>query len=141
MGVAAWGLTVFADGPDDGAKESPRKDPRKTVRRLARGPRRVQPLEVALDQDHDNLKSPPEELDAATASLKKLDKNGDGKLTPEEYRPPRSDQLGRGPGSARVMDKVRAMDSGPRDGQGPRERCAGPRDGDGAGRKRPAARA
>ena len=113
MGVAAWGLTVFADPPEDGPKD--RSEGRQSQDGPPRrGPPRP-PLEVALDLDHDHEIS-SEELETATASLKKLDKNGDGKLTPEEYRPPRPDQQGRGPG--------------PRDGQGPRE-GRGPREGDG----------
>lgn len=41
-----------------------------------------------------------EEITNATASLKKLDKNGDGKLTPDEFMPPRPSGQGQGPGRA-----------------------------------------
>ena len=40
----------------------------------------------ALDLDKDGVLS-TEEIGKAMESLKTLDKNGDGKLTPEEYRP------------------------------------------------------
>jgi hypothetical protein len=53
-----------------------------------RGNNSRQPLEIVLDKNHDNVIS-AEELEGAVAALKKLDKNGDGKLTPDEYRPPR----------------------------------------------------
>jgi hypothetical protein len=48
----------------------------------------------ALDADHDHVIS-AEEIAKASESLKKLDKNGDGKLTEEETRPPHPP---RGPG-------------------------------------------
>ena len=44
------------------------------------------PLMEALDLDKDGVLS-TEEIGKAMESLKTLDKNGDGKLTPEEYRP------------------------------------------------------
>ncbi|HEY5312696.1 MAG TPA: hypothetical protein VIK18_09250, partial [Pirellulales bacterium] len=71
------------------------------------------PLETTLDANQDGEIS-ASEMDAAPAALRKLDKNGDGKLTPEEYRP-RHPRRGMGP---------RDGDSGrpprPRDGdQGP----------------------
>src|SRR5947207_12515363 len=46
----------------------------------------ISPLEEALDTDHDGIISVEEIANASTA-LKKLDKNGDGKLTPDEFRP------------------------------------------------------
>ena len=64
------------------------------------------PLVEALDKDHDGTIS-SEELAGAVESLKKLDKNGDGKLTEDELRPtgpprrPPNDgppESGRGPG-------------------------------------------
>lgn len=59
------------------------------------GGRMTMPLMTALDPNSDG------EIDAteianATAALKKLDKNGDGKLTREELRP--EGGRGRGPG-------------------------------------------
>ncbi|HTI73112.1 MAG TPA: phospholipid-binding protein, partial [Candidatus Limnocylindria bacterium] len=50
----------------------------------------------ALDLNHDGVID-ADEIAQASASLKKLDKNGDGKLTPDELRPPRPAGPG-GPG-------------------------------------------
>ncbi len=124
LGVAAWGLTVFAEGTDDSPGDKP--EGRASQDGPPRRPPPRQPLEVALDQDQDGEIS-AEELEAATASLKKLDKNDDGKLTPEEYRPPRPGPLGRGAGPGSGPN----AGPGPRDGEGPPR---GPRDGAG-GRK------
>jgi hypothetical protein len=53
------------------------------------GPRMpASPLITALDLNGDGIID-AEELAKAGESLKKLDKNGDGKLTPDEYRPQR----------------------------------------------------
>ena len=46
------------------------------------------PIVEALDLNHDGTID-ADEIAKASASLKKLDKNGDGKITPEEYRPQR----------------------------------------------------
>ncbi len=61
-----------------------------------RGPRPPMPLLVALDLNHDGVID-AEEIAKASESLKKLDKNGDGKLTPDEIHPPRPGGRG-GPG-------------------------------------------
>ena len=53
------------------------------------------PLFNALDANHDGVID-SSEIDNAPAALRTLDKNGDGKLTMDELRPPRPD--GRGPG-------------------------------------------
>ena len=50
------------------------------------GGRRPMPVIEALDADHDGVIS-AEELKNATAALLTLDKNKDGKLTEDEYRP------------------------------------------------------
>ena len=72
-----------AQGPpgrnDDGGP--PQGPPRRG--RIGRPPN---PLMEALDTNHDGVLS-AEEIANAPASLKKLDKNGDGKLTPDELRP------------------------------------------------------
>jgi len=46
------------------------------------------PIIAALDANHDGVIDETE-IANATAALKKLDKNGDGKLTMDELRPPR----------------------------------------------------
>jgi hypothetical protein len=46
------------------------------------------PLMEALDVNHDGVID-ADEIANAPAELKTLDKNGDGKLTPDELRPPR----------------------------------------------------
>ena len=52
------------------------------------GPRMLSPIMEALDLNKDGTID-ADELAKASESLKKLDKNGDGKITPEEYRPQR----------------------------------------------------
>ena len=59
------------------------------------GQRAVNPLVAALDLNGDGIID-ASEIAQASESLKKLDKNGDGKITPEEYRPARG---GQGPGN------------------------------------------
>ena len=66
-----------------------------------RGGRPPVPLIVAaLDANHDGVID-AQEIANASAALKSLDRNGDGKLTPDEFmgpRPPRPGGSGRGPG-------------------------------------------
>ena len=89
-----------------------------------------QGLPAVLDADGDGAIS-SDEIAGAAVSLRKLDKNGDGQLTAEEYRPepPKRDgEQGNRP-------------NGPRDGNGPKPP---PKDGDnnkagGEAKKRPAA--
>ncbi len=50
------------------------------------GKRPVPPIVAALDTNGDGIID-ANEIANASASLLKLDKNGDGKLTPDEYRP------------------------------------------------------
>lgn len=52
------------------------------------GHRPPPPIIEALDLNHDGVIS-ADEIAKAAESLKKLDKNGDGQLTPDESRPPR----------------------------------------------------
>ena len=67
------------------------------------GPRRMppSPLMEALDANHDGVIDAAE-ITNASAALKTLDKNGDGKLTQDELRPPRpqggGERQGRPPG-------------------------------------------
>ena len=76
--------------PPDGKREPKNPPPGKPP---------VPPLIAALDVDHDGTISAPEMADAPE-SLKTLDKNGDGELSPEELRPhgppPRADGEGGG---------------------------------------------
>ena len=51
------------------------------------GKRPLPPIIAVLDTNHDGTID-ADEIANASASLKKLDKNGDGKLTPDELRPP-----------------------------------------------------
>ncbi len=55
------------------------------------------PLMDALDANHDGVID-ANEIANASAALKKLDKNGDGKLTPDELRPQRPPNGGGPPG-------------------------------------------
>jgi Ca2+-binding EF-hand superfamily protein len=58
---------------------------------VAQGPReRPRYVLLALDTDHDGSLSAAE-IAAAPASLKALDRNGDGELAPDEMEPPRTD--------------------------------------------------
>ena len=52
------------------------------------GRRPPPPIIAALDLNRDGVIS-ADEIAKAADSLKKLDKNGDGQLTPDEWRPPR----------------------------------------------------
>jgi hypothetical protein len=63
------------------------------------GQRPVNPVIEALDINKDGIIE-AEEIAKASESLKTLDKNGDGKLTPDEFRPPRLGAPGgfQGPG-------------------------------------------
>jgi Spy/CpxP family protein refolding chaperone len=63
------------------------------------GQRVMNPVIEALDLNHDGIIE-AEEIAKASDSLKTLDKNGDGKLTPDEFRPPHAGGMGgfQGPG-------------------------------------------
>ena len=62
------------------------------------------PIIVALDLNHDGVIS-ADEIAKAAESLKKLDKNGDGQLTPDELRPPRLDGDHRPTGDQQPPDR------------------------------------
>lgn len=64
----------------------------------ARAKRPAPPIVAALDADGDGVISATE-LAAAPTRLKKLDANGNGRLDPDEYRPPRPDEGTAGTGS------------------------------------------
>jgi hypothetical protein len=61
------------------------------------GPRGRSPIMEALDADRDGVIS-AEEIKNATAALVSLDKNKDGKLSEDEFRPTGPGGEGRGPG-------------------------------------------
>ncbi|MCA9013362.1 MAG: hypothetical protein KDB01_26615, partial [Planctomycetaceae bacterium] len=100
LGVSAT-VTVLAQPPREDrppGEDRPAGPPEERHgERGPRGPGRPpmpNPLVAALDTNGDREIS-AEELQAATASLLKLDKNSDGKLTDDEMRPPHP---GRGDG-------------------------------------------
>lgn len=78
------------------------------------GQRPRNPVIEALDLNQDGTIN-AEEIAKASDALKKLDKNGDGKLTPDEYRPPRPSGPG-GPGGSRGEE--RRVGPGGQDAQG-----------------------
>ena len=71
------------------------------------GRRPPPPIIAALDLNHDGVIS-ADEIAKAPESLKKLDKNGDGQLTPDELRPPRP------PGGPRQNEAPKQNGQGPR---------------------------
>lgn len=77
-------------GPQGGNRDEQRNGPRNGQRHDGPPPF---PLIVVLDTDKDGELS-AQEIAAAPAQLKTLDKNGDGQLGPGEYapRPPKDDQ-------------------------------------------------
>jgi hypothetical protein len=108
------GLRDGAPGNPDGPRQNREGGPRGQM---------VPPLFAALDTDHDGVIGEDEIKNAAEA-LKKLDKNGDGKLTPEELRPARPEGQGR-------LNEDGREGGGPRgnrgaDGQRPPRRDAAP---------------
>src|ERR1700691_4734156 len=79
-----------AQGGNDRDREGPpppddEGGPQQGPPRGGRHGRAPNPLMDALDTNHDGILS-AEEIANAPASLKKLDKNGDGKLTADELR-------------------------------------------------------
>ena len=85
-------MTFAQDAPD-----RPPRDGRPGPGPGGPGPRFVIPLMQALDANGDGIID-EQEIANAPAALKKLDKNGDGKLTPDELRPPRPEGFRGRPG-------------------------------------------
>ena len=113
--------TALAE-PPEGRKGPPDRPP-------------LDPLRAALDVNHDHALDADEIKNAATA-LATLDRNGDGRIDGEEFRPPpppgrRGPPEGRERGGRRGPPRDGEFDRrGPRDGEaGPR----GPRDGERGG--------
>src|SRR4051812_14674135 len=90
--ILALGLTLPAINLN--AQDSP-QPPRGPRGDRPRPP--VPPLFAALDLNHDGVID-AKELSAAADSLRTLDKNNDGKLTPDELRPVRPAGAPGGPG-------------------------------------------
>ena len=103
-----------AAGERDGKRDGAPADG-KEGRKPPMGP--MGPLMVALDTDKDGVLSAAE-IAAATENLKKLDKNGDGKIDRVELLPPRPQgpQDGKGPQDGQGPQ----AGQGPQDGKGPR---------------------
>lgn len=74
---------------------------------------------TALDTNHDKVIS-TDEISKASAALKSLDKNADGRLTPDEYKPPRPAGSGRPEGARGPGDSSKPSVSGSPAGEGPR---------------------
>ncbi|MFN7989644.1 MAG: hypothetical protein U0529_19380 [Thermoanaerobaculia bacterium] len=85
--------------PDDGGPAGGPKAPDRSgpPPEAGRPKRPLPPIVAALDADGDGVISAAEIANAA-AALRKLDRNRDGKLTPDEYRPPRPDDGVAAPG-------------------------------------------
>lgn len=81
----ALGASAFAASAQDHGAGSNGDSPHG---REMRGHRPPPPLMLALDANHDGVID-ADEIANASAALKKLDENGDGKLTQDELRPPR----------------------------------------------------
>ena len=97
LAVALSAFTLIAQpGPPDGSQPPPGGPP-DGPGGGGRRPPPPSPLIGVLDANHDHVIDAAE-IANAPAALKTLDKNGDGKLTPDEYMPPRRGPGGRGPG-------------------------------------------
>lgn len=93
--AAALGITVLASLSSLAQNADPGEG--------NRAERPVSPLVVALDTNK-NGEIDASEIANAVAALKTLDKNGDGKLSADEIRPPRREG-GRGAGGAPKGDR------------------------------------
>ena len=87
-----------AGGPPGGGQRQPGSEGRPGGLGGGGGQRPVSPIIEALNLNMDGVID-ADELAKAAESLKKLDKNGDGKITEDEYRPQRPGGPG-GPGGA-----------------------------------------
>lgn len=83
LSAASCHLIAQDDPQTDGGQQPP---PRAAGLGRPHGPRPPMPLLAALDLNKDGIID-ADEIAKASESLKKLDKDGDGKITPAEYRP------------------------------------------------------
>jgi hypothetical protein len=112
LGASTLLLTAQDNGQRPNGQRPPGRDGGQGGPGGPGGQRPMNPIVEALDLNKDGIID-ADEIAKASASLLKLDKNGDGKLTPEEYRPamrpggsggpggqggPVGDGQGRGPG-------------------------------------------
>ncbi|MFO1488003.1 MAG: hypothetical protein U1F65_05965 [Verrucomicrobiota bacterium] len=135
LGVSAW--VIVAQDNNTGTGDGPRPNRRQNMNDQGgpggpggpggqggqgmRGRRPVPPLINALDANHDGVID-ADEIANASAALKKLDKNGDGKLTQDELMP-----QGMGPGNGQGQG---GPGRPPRGGGPDHEGPAGPPPGD-----------
>lgn len=103
LGLGATALLVAQDAPRIGDGGRPPRG----------GPHHRPPppaIIAALDANHDGIIDATE-IANASALLMSLDKNGDGKLTPDEFMGPRPEGPG-GPGGGPPPDGVEGPDAG-----------------------------
>lgn len=86
LGAAAW-MATAQNGDDASPGDRPPRHEGQGGPGMG-GPHPVPPVIAVLDANHDGVIDAAEIANASNA-LKKLDKNGDGKLTRDELRPPR----------------------------------------------------
>jgi hypothetical protein len=89
MAMLALGVSALAVNAQDTSGPPPQDWPSGPGPN-GRRPPPPSPLFIALDVNHDGVID-ADEIANASAELKTLDKNGDGKLTQDELRPPRPD--------------------------------------------------
>ncbi|MRR12626.1 hypothetical protein EG835_09240, partial [bacterium] len=77
------------DGGSEGRAEAPPQGQAAGPSDGADRPKKPQPPVIAALDAHADGVIDAKEIAAAPAALKKLDVNGDGRLSPDEYRPPR----------------------------------------------------
>jgi hypothetical protein len=95
--VLALGALAFAVGAQDNNNPPGNRGPNGQHGPGMNGQRPTPPAIIgAIDANHDGVID-ADEIANASAALKALDKNGDGKLTPDEFMGPRPQHPG-GPG-------------------------------------------
>ena len=91
LGASAWVIVAQDNGGQPNGQRPPRRQNMDNQGGPGgpgmRGRRPVLPVIEALDANHDGVID-ADEIANAPAALRKLDKNGDGKLTMDELMPP-----------------------------------------------------